>query len=120
MGGRTGYSIDRIIGKSSSIRPLKRKFIESVKSKSSKDIVQTSLDLFKESDVLDNFVKIVNTFDFVKENADKPYLKYKDRRKLAADYWAKRKKEKEIEIPFEVSKIIVDSLALVIRRREEK
>lgn len=121
MGGRKSYSISYIIGETPEVKRYKKKLIDSVKSRSPKDIVQTTVNLFAKSDkVMDNFVKIVDTFDFVEKNATRPYRDYDTRKKIASDYWIKRKKEKKISVTSEFDRIVVDSLAKVIRRGEKK
>jgi len=121
MGGRKSYSIDYVVGKAPELKKTKKALINSVKSKSTKDIVQTSIELFTKSDeLLDNFVRIVDTLDFIQENVDKTPLSYDSRKKLAATFWTKTKKEKEITVPSEFDKILVKSLTKVIRRGKKK
>jgi len=121
MGGRKSYSIDDIVGKSPEIRKRKKDLIRSVESEEPERITQTSIELFTKSDKASNdFASIVDTLDFIEENVSKPPLNYDERKKLAAKYWSKIRKEKDIKISPELNKIFVKSLAKVIRRGVHK
>lgn len=121
MGGRKSYSASSVIGTGPTASRSKRRIKESIKSKSSERIVTTTIDAFVKSDKLvKDFSKIFDTFNFIRDNAEKPPLSKTERRKLATDFWTTKKKEKQIEVPQEIDRIFVETLTNVVRRREKK
>jgi hypothetical protein len=121
MGGRKSYPASSVIGTGAAASRAKRKIKESIKSKSSEKIVTTTIDAFVKSDKLvKDFSKIFDTFNFIKDNAEKPPLSKTERKKLAADFWTAKKKEKQIDVPQEIDRIFVDTLTNVVRRGEKK
>lgn len=121
MGGRKSYSASSVIGTGPTASRSKRKIKESIKSKSPEKIVITTIDAFVKSDKLvKDFSKIFDTFNFIRDNADKTPLSETERKKAATDFWAAKKKEKQIDVPQEIDRIFVENLTNVVRRREKK
>ena len=121
MGGRKSYSASSVIGTGHTSTRLKRKIKESIRSKSPEKIVTTTIDAFIKSDKLvKDFSKIFNTFNFIRDNAEKPPLSKTERKKLATDFWTAKKKEKKIDVPQEIDRIFVETLTNVVRRGEKK
>ena len=65
MGGRKGYNIEKIIGKSPRLIQRKKDFITTIESdEPPRKIIQTSLEVFSNSDkIIDEFSNIIDTFD---------------------------------------------------------
>jgi uncharacterized phage-like protein YoqJ len=121
MGGRKSYSLDIMIGKSKKNKQNKKEFIETIQSKESKRILSKTIDMFTNSETLvDNLSEIVNAFQFVEENAKGYPLNYDERKRMAAKFWANKKKEIKISTPYEIDRIFVDSITKVIRRGKKK
>lgn len=117
MGGRKSYFIEDVVGENPE---RKRKFLSSAKSGSVEKVSQTSMEMFAKSDkVIDDLSSVFETLSFIDENLKKTPLKYEERKRLASKFWAKRKKKKKIDTNRSLDRIIVDSLAKVIRRGGE-
>jgi hypothetical protein len=121
MGGRKSYTLDSVVGKSQRNAKAKEDFVSSIQSKESKRIVSSALDLFSKSDkaALD-LAEAVDAFDFVKSNVGGQPLDYENRKRLASEYWAKRKKETSTPSNSVLDRILVDSIAKLIRRGRRK
>lgn len=118
MGGRKSYVVEDVFGKSPK---LKREFLSSVKSGSKERVSQATIEMFVNSEkTVGELTNIFETFDFIRENLEKKPLSYEERKKLASEFWAKQKKEKNIVASPQLHKIVVASLAKVIRRGKEK
>lgn len=121
MGGRKSYRLDAVVGKSAESTEARKKFLTSVEAKDRRKIVSSALDLTAKSDKLvQTLSEAVKALDFVRSNYQKPPLRAEERKRLAAEYLAKRKKEPGAPSDLVVDKIFVDTLARVIRRRRRK
>jgi hypothetical protein len=121
MGGRKSYTLESVVGRTAENAKARQKFVSSVKSKDSTSIVSSALDLFAKSDKLvHNLTEAVQAFEFVRKNAEAPQLDRESRRRLASEYWTKRREETGLPPNPAIDRILVDSIAKYIRRGKRK
>lgn len=121
MGGRKSYPLEAVVGKGARTARAKSRLLSAVESKESRQIVSSALNLASKSDLLlDSLSEAVKAFDFVQSNAEAPTLGYNARKRLASEYWTKRRKETDTPSNTAIDRIIVDSIAKFIRRGKRR
>jgi hypothetical protein len=121
MGGRKSYNLVKVLGKTAQSARARQRLTKSIESKESKKIASSALDLLARSDkALDSLAEVVETFDFVRSNAEGSPLDREARRRLASKFWTEKKKETETPSDSVLDRIIVDSVTKFIRRGRRK
>ena len=96
MGGRKTYRLEEIVGKTRENAKERKQLLTSIKSEGPNEIVKSALALALKSDkLIKNLTKATKVFEFIQEKAEATSLNYDQRKRLASEYWAKKKKEEE-------------------------
>jgi hypothetical protein len=121
MGGRKTYKLEEVVGITRKNAKERQQLLTSIKSEEPKEIVKSALALALKSDkLIENLTKATKVFEFIQEKAEATPLNYSQRKRLAAEYWAKKKKEENYSSNSKVDSIIVDSLTKYIYRGKGK
>lgn len=118
MGGRRSYYVDVVVGKTPNLR---KRLSDSAKTGSGKKTAQTAIDIYSKSpQVVKDLKTAFAGIELLRRNVGKEPLKWKERDRIARDFWAKEKKKKKLDTTSQLDLIIVSSLTKSIRRERKK
>jgi len=117
MGGRKGYSLQRIVGDVRKIRSDQKELLQGIKDNNPKKVVRSSARILGKSDVV--LESLAHSFLFIGGLKEKDYKRLskqstKKRRKELAKKWASYRKEKGKKFDAATNRDVVDSATRVL------
>lgn len=117
MGGRKGYSLNKIVGDLRKIRSNQKEILQGIRDNNPKKVVSSSARILAKSDTA--LESLAHSFLFVAGLKEKDYKRLskestKKRRKELAKKWASYRKEKGKKFDSATNRDVVDSATRVL------